>query len=243
MDLDLTLDGWLSSSSAWDGIINKAKSVTSSEPEKTEGSEENQSDQQDQESIDIFGAPCVEPDWDEDADEVIEVAIYHGGNYSDAQIVRDYAEYTIAESFGDNYRVDVTAVEEAVPSKIRDLDRFIDYLDNERAKDCNLLITETSKLWGGGDAAIVGRLGRYGDLSEDCVRRYGSSDAHKAMSITLHELGHCLGFSHYKDDPAPYTEIYGDDYTTPMGSSYQDTGKWVHEFHPDTLADNELHVQ
>jgi hypothetical protein len=175
-------------------------------------------------------------------EKTIEVKIWHHEKLEAAKIARDYAEYALAEAFGDEYAVDVTYEDASLDSLPQEetSSAFFGYVDSlpedEKAKDCNVFIQEYVHGRGGGDTATVAVYGdrRKGveQLAGDCVRPFGNGEQdHYRMNVVLHEIGHCLGFSHEGgDDDGEVVEVDGKNFATPMKTTYANTENVIHRF-------------
>jgi hypothetical protein len=153
---------------------------------------------------------------DSDGAETVEVWVWHVDDPKSAAVVRDYAEFAIADTWSDQYDVDVqirATSKTAIREHGTDLqDAWFGFIQsrwgdpNAFAKDCNLLLLSHADNVGGGSIAVASTgNGVIGDLDADCIRRYGDqTEPHRRLGATLHEIGHCLGGSHEhgRDDGA-----------------------------------------
>lgn len=241
------------------GEPTDTSSTTKKSKEETEQSED------EEEEDDGFSMPTIphvgskwqhaEP-WPERPDtpkNTIEVRLYwHESNPEGEQYchqVKKYVQYCLLDAWADDgYDVAVSIHDEAVPTSVEDYDDFISWQDDvgARAKDANMVLRDL-----GGGFGRAGPDGGYVDpqfLSgwsrdpDDPIKPVGggNNSPSEGVGLVLHEIGHCIGFSH-KDEEL---RMYGHSWVSPMSTAYDnmDANNYAFRYCKD-IRDSEPRVE
>lgn len=168
-----------------------------------------------------------------DEAETIAVKMFHDGCPEAAEVLAVYAEFALRDAWGDRYHIDVGWEEDAI-NGVTSADDWFEWVDENpdtTAKDANIMVIEDAgwRMIGGGDTGTCQRGRDIAELYGETLFVDGSTSGHDEASTGMHELLHCLGFSH-GDGGKIGSAI------TPMGH-YANTGDtYSFRLHPDVQS-------
>jgi len=183
----------------------------------------------------------VEAPHEGEGDETIAISLYHREGDSHGleacQKVAPYTNYVFEESWGKQYTVDVTVVQQPVPQSVETFVEFREYVEHEadadtRSKDANCLLMNEGGLAGRGgeNTAVINGPSLFEGWGYDPDDRpvlFGHGENHEGVNLVIHEVGHSLGLTHDGD----VVRKYGRRMVHPMVTRYEDAGWYYHELH------------